>query len=541
LVRERSYSDPNVIFTPGYDSYGRITTHRTHRNGSDLVKFTYTYDLNSNITGQSFDHRDASPDNIYTYDDLDRLVEADYLVGVLTQDEQFTYDDLGNRITLNNRAGNDVVYAHNVANEYTSIGGTNVSHDAAGNLSADPNGYTYEYDNDNRLTKIKDSGAATVAEFTYDALGRRIEAIDSVAATTTRYYYDGWRVLSETNAAGTKQRHYVYGNYLDEALLLIHDDGQATPTYTDYYYAHNHLYSPTALIEADGDVVERYEYDVYGKCTAFTDDGADDTWFTGDDTVGTSSALGNPILFTGQRLDSLDSGDLQLMYYKNRHYSFNIGRFLQRDPLIYINGMNLYEYVRSYVVMAFDPFGTRSEIYPFCGDCHPDPKAPYPPPIPYPKPPYPSPIPTLFPDTIPDEPDHPFQDDLDVTEALRGCHKYDALHLYDNCCTWEVDEDVNHGFMGRWMGMVFGYDVFDGYCGYLGYELHHISLICVRNKKGKNGRDVILDYDWMEIKKPGIRWIPNPFGPGIHYLCPSKVHIDPDFDYERPFGGAQYI
>jgi RHS repeat-associated protein len=260
---------------------------------------------------------------------------------------QFTYDDLGNRITLNNRAGNNVVYAHNVANEYTSIGGTNVSHDAAGNLSADPNGYTYEYDNDNRLTKIKDSGAATVAEFTYDALGRRIEAIDSVASTTTRYYYDGWRVLSETNAAGTKQRHYVYGNYLDEVLLLIHDDGQATPTYTDYYYAHNHLYSPTALIEDDGDVVERYEYDVYGKQYVMEDD------YDPRD----STSYDNVILFTGQRLDSLDSGDLQLMYYKNRYYCLSTGRFLQRDPLEYVSGVNLYEYVLGNPVIYLDPHG----------------------------------------------------------------------------------------------------------------------------------------------------------------------------------------
>jgi len=59
-----------------------------------------------------------------------------------------------------------VAYAHNTANEYTAIGGPSVSHDAAS--------YTYEYDHDNRLIAIKkNSGAATVAEFTYDALWRR--------------------------------------------------------------------------------------------------------------------------------------------------------------------------------------------------------------------------------------------------------------------------------------------------------------------------------------------------------------------------------
>jgi len=58
------------------------------------------------------------------------------------------YDDLGNRLTVNTRSDQDVAYSHNVANEYTAIGGTNVSHDAAGNLSAD--GYTYEYNYDRK-------------------------------------------------------------------------------------------------------------------------------------------------------------------------------------------------------------------------------------------------------------------------------------------------------------------------------------------------------------------------------------------------------
>ena len=45
-------------------------------------------------------------------------------------------------------------YAHNVANEYTSIGGTNVYYDAVGNLAVDQNGYQHFYDYENRLQEI---------------------------------------------------------------------------------------------------------------------------------------------------------------------------------------------------------------------------------------------------------------------------------------------------------------------------------------------------------------------------------------------------
>ena len=37
---------------------------------------------------------EGTPSNTYTYDDLDRLIGADY---VDSTDEQFTYDDLGKR------------------------------------------------------------------------------------------------------------------------------------------------------------------------------------------------------------------------------------------------------------------------------------------------------------------------------------------------------------------------------------------------------------------------------------------------------------
>ena len=109
-----------------------------------------------------------------------------------------------------------MAYAHNAANEYTSIGGTNVYYDAVGNLSKDAAGYQYFYDYENHLQELKDSSDNTKAKFTYDALGRRIEKIEyaSPANITTRYYYDGWGVLAETDAADTLQREYVYGNYL---------------------------------------------------------------------------------------------------------------------------------------------------------------------------------------------------------------------------------------------------------------------------------------------------------------------------------------
>jgi len=59
-------------------------------------------------------------------------------------------------------------------------------------------------------------------------------------------------VLAEYDSAGVFQRLYIYGNYIDEVPMMA--DGT-----NDYYYTHDHLYSTAALIDTNGEVVERYE------------------------------------------------------------------------------------------------------------------------------------------------------------------------------------------------------------------------------------------------------------------------------------------
>lgn len=82
-----------------------------------------------------------------------------------------------------------------------------------------------------------------------------------MAGETTRYYYStNWQVLTETDANDVTQRWYVYGNYIDEVLRMTDSNSN------DYYYVHDHLYSPAALVNSGGTVVERYEYDAYGTC-----------------------------------------------------------------------------------------------------------------------------------------------------------------------------------------------------------------------------------------------------------------------------------
>ena len=275
----------------------------------------------------------------------------------------FTYDKLGNRLTLSEpRDDATTTYTYdNVTNELATINIVSVTYDAAGNMTADHRGYTYEYDYENRLVKITE-GPATIAEFTYDALGRRIVKVDNIASETTRYYYNAdWQVLCEKDDSGDTQRWFVYGNYIDEVLLMVDTTGQSD---VDYYYTSDHLYSPAALINASGTVLERYEYDAYGELRYLDAD------FTLKATQ--SSACDNPYYFTGRRLDVFDNGDLKLQHNRHRTYDPETGRWLTPDPRgiqpdgyqnsfkiknQYGDGGNLYEYAQSNALMHSDALG----------------------------------------------------------------------------------------------------------------------------------------------------------------------------------------
>ena len=97
-------------------------------------------------------------------------------------------------------------------------------------------------------------------------------------------------------------------------------------------------YSIVALTDGEGDVVERY---AYGETTILDENGneIDETEFA------------NPYTYTARRADE----ELGLLYFRARYYHPQLGQFLSRDPLEYVDGMSQY---RAYFVpRGMDPWG----------------------------------------------------------------------------------------------------------------------------------------------------------------------------------------
>jgi RHS repeat-associated protein len=86
-----------------------------------------------------------------------------------------------------------------------------------------------------------------------------------------------------------------------------------------------------------------------------------------------TSRVGNPCFFTGRRLDVIDKQDagtphhstddhagLQLYDYRARTMDPVLGRFGQRDPIEYVDGMSRYQYAKSIPLDAVDPQGLKA-------------------------------------------------------------------------------------------------------------------------------------------------------------------------------------
>jgi RHS repeat-associated protein len=204
-----------------------------------------------------------------------------------------------------------------------------------------------------------------VAEFFYDALGRRICKVDWLTETGIVYYNnDNWQVLCEYDAFdGAFEQWYAYGNYIDEVLIK----GTFYAASCFQYYLHDHLYSPVAITSWLGAPVERYEYDAYGNPHVL------------DPTTYAERPISNSLsryLFTGRELDILDYGSLKIQYNRNRYYDSYTGRWTTQDPLgitpnpespnrfavtnQYSDGLNLYEHVGSNPVAKTDAYGLRA-------------------------------------------------------------------------------------------------------------------------------------------------------------------------------------
>ncbi|MCP4969264.1 MAG: RHS repeat-associated core domain-containing protein [Arcobacter sp.] len=312
VIKEELFN--GIDNTISYDQSAR----EIKREYNNIYKEESFYDKNSNIIQEKIYKNNQNIEKSYEYDAKDRVKKDSY------NSHYFQYDLVGN-ITKTNQNGYEEIRVVNKDNEYISITDTKIRHDANGNLIEYGN-KKYEYDYLNRLVSYKEDNN-TIANYTYDAQNRRVKKQLVKQNKTISYLYNKNQVVQEYEN-DILSMQYIYSESIDDPIAFIKNN-------KTYFYLKDRQGSIIAITDKNGNTVESYSYNSFGKIEIKDQNGQ----------VILKSNYNNAYTYTGRRLDS-ESG---LYYYRNRMYSAELGRFLSEDPKGFIDGYNLYAYVRNVI------------------------------------------------------------------------------------------------------------------------------------------------------------------------------------------------
>ncbi len=325
---------------------------------TELARTEYGYDRNSNRTWRNSPGTDQ--DEFYTYDDVNRLESRDQgtlnagktaISGTPVEEEVFDLDataNVENYLLKENgttQLNQSRTFAANNENVLIAGSGTNVAFDANGNMTTLPvvgdfsSNWTAAYDAWNRLVRIN-SGGSPLEDYLYDGLNRRVQKDDG--SVRDFYYSDEWQIVEERIANATPaDKTHVWGlRYIDDLAWI--DDGA-----TRQYALHDY-YSIIAVTNTSGVVQQRYGFSAYGERRVLN-----------ASYVQTSSSATDDVGYGGYYEDA----GTKMYQVRNRFLHPGLGRWINRDPIGYGGGNNLYGYVNGNPVNGVDYFGLECDAH----------------------------------------------------------------------------------------------------------------------------------------------------------------------------------
>jgi len=248
-------------------------------------------------------------------------------VNPASDDETYTYDAFGNRLTASGVNGN---WTYNQNNELLGHEGVTFAYDDNGNMTRKTTGTdvsNYIYDVENRLIRVEDDDGSLIAQYYYDPFGRRLWK--DVGGLRTCYFYADEGLIGDYDGSGNEIRTYGYvPNSTWTADPLFQKAGG-----TYYWYQNDHLGTPQKIVDTSGRVVWSATYDSFGNMESGVVE------------------IENNLRFPGQYYDA----ETGLYYNWNRYYDPATGRYESIDLLG--DETNRYSYISGNPINFCDPLG----------------------------------------------------------------------------------------------------------------------------------------------------------------------------------------
>lgn len=262
----------------------------------------------------------------------------------LSHEYLYSYDRSGNRIADRSDKSSSS-YEINSNNELVlqenGRDSLRYGYDADGNVTSSGR-LSFVRDGENRIIEVRKMGTF-VAKYDYDYRGRRVAKRTST--NDESYLYQGWNLTCVYSQGSPKPvEMYTWGKDVRGGiqstggvggLLFANIDGESR------HYHYDGTGNVIATTDANGNVVESYEYDPFGNI------------------LNPDPNDSNRFYFSTKPFD----WETGLYYYGFRHYDPSIGRWLSRDPFGERGGLNLYAFGFNDPINSFDQFGLAIETF----------------------------------------------------------------------------------------------------------------------------------------------------------------------------------
>ncbi len=279
-------------------------------NTNSFAKVYDSLELEYQISYDDFGNIITDGVNNYTYNDSGELVKSTGKANA-----SYAYDTRGNLLSITNNDKITVFSYDSNHNLLTAINDENITYNENGNIVSKGN-TEYEWTHGNLLKKV--TGQDFSASYTYDSNGDRVSKYTN--GVTTKFDIFNGKILEQHD-----KNNILHFQYSDETLVGF------ILNHVQYYYVTNLNGDIVAITDANGNLVAKYTYDVWGNVL-------DIEPFEKDNEEQLNVARLNPFRYRGYYYDN-ESG---LYYCNSRYYSPELCRFI--TPLDYssIDSSNKY-------------------------------------------------------------------------------------------------------------------------------------------------------------------------------------------------------